>query len=156
MLNILVKIPLFGGLIELAMSNLSYFQNPVYLHRFCVFEIFVRPTKAESVPRPKWLFANRVVSCTMEQSNCIFSVTIAGFSVLNSAIGNGFLMLLWDFVKFYIPHIPKSCMPTCGNGRNNSKTACICSKHKAYDVTHHMLGFGQTVTSLQRSWHGGI
>ena len=34
---------LFLGLIELDMSNLTYFQNPVYLHCFCVFEIFVRP-----------------------------------------------------------------------------------------------------------------
>ena len=36
---------LFWGLIELHMSNLTYFQNPVYLHCFCVFEIFVRPAK---------------------------------------------------------------------------------------------------------------
>ena len=27
------------------MSNLTYFQNPVYLHHFCLFEIFVRPAK---------------------------------------------------------------------------------------------------------------
>ena len=84
------------------MSNLTYFQNPVYLHHFCVFEIFVRPVKktdeTESVPHPKWLrtymFAHRNVSWTVEQSCCIFSVTIAGFPVLDSAIGNGFLMLL--------------------------------------------------------------
>ena len=29
-----------------------------------------------------------------EQSSCIFSVTIAGFQVLDSAIGDGFLLLL--------------------------------------------------------------
>ena len=34
---------LFWGLIELDMSNLTYFQNPVYLHRFCSFDILVRP-----------------------------------------------------------------------------------------------------------------
>ena len=34
---------LFWGLIELDMSNLTYFQNPDHLHRFCVFEILVRP-----------------------------------------------------------------------------------------------------------------
>ena len=34
---------LFWGSIELDMSNLTYFKNFVYLHRFCVFEIFVRP-----------------------------------------------------------------------------------------------------------------
>ena len=48
---------------------------------------------AESVPHSKWLrtymLANRVVSWTVEQWSCIFSVTIAGFPVLDSAIGNG-------------------------------------------------------------------
>ena len=29
------------------MSNLTYFQNPVYLHGFCVFEIFVRLAKTD-------------------------------------------------------------------------------------------------------------
>ena len=36
------------------------------------------------------MFAHRVVSWTMEQSRGIFSVTIAGFPVLDSAIGDGF------------------------------------------------------------------
>ena len=36
------------------------------------------------------MFAHRVVSCTVEQSSCIFIVTIAGFPVLDSAIGDGF------------------------------------------------------------------
>ena len=31
------------------------------------------------------------MSWTVEQSGCIFSVTIAGFPVLDSAIDNGFL-----------------------------------------------------------------
>ena len=81
--NTLVKIPIVLGLIELGMSNLTNFQNPVYLHRFCVFEIFVRPCATESVLQPKWLrtnmFAHSVVSWTVKQSICIFSVTIAGF-----------------------------------------------------------------------------
>ena len=34
------------------------------------------------------MFAHRVMSWTVEQSSCIFSVTIAGFPVLDSAIGN--------------------------------------------------------------------
>ena len=38
---------LFLGLIELDMSNLTYFQNPVYWHRFSVFEIFVRLAKTD-------------------------------------------------------------------------------------------------------------
>ena len=37
------------------------------------------------------MFAHINVSWTVEQSGCIFSVTIAGFPVLDSAIGNGFL-----------------------------------------------------------------
>ena len=37
------------------------------------------------------MFADRNVSLTLEQSGCIFSVTIAGFPVLDSAVGNGFL-----------------------------------------------------------------
>ena len=51
--------------------------------------------ETESVPHPKWLrtymFAHRNVSWTVEQLGCIFSVTIAGFPVFDSAIGNGFL-----------------------------------------------------------------
>ena len=86
--------------------------------------------KTESVPRSKWLrtnmFAHSVVSWTVEQSSYIFTVIIAGFPVLNLAIGNGFLMLLWDFAKLYIPHMPKFCIQTFANGRNNTKTACIC------------------------------
>ena len=35
----------FWGLIELDLSNLTIFKNPVYLHHFCIFEIFVRPAK---------------------------------------------------------------------------------------------------------------
>ena len=36
------------------------------------------------------MLAHRVVSWTMEDSSCIFSVTIVGFPVLDSAIGDGF------------------------------------------------------------------
>ena len=36
------------------------------------------------------MFAHRNVSWTVEQLGCIFSVTIAGFPVLDSAIGNRF------------------------------------------------------------------
>ena len=51
--------------------------------------------KTESAPHPKllrtYMFAHRVVSWAVQQSSCIFSVTIAGFTVLDSAIGDGFL-----------------------------------------------------------------
>ena len=43
--NTLGKIPIVLGLFELDLSNLTNFQNSVYLYRFCVFEIFVRPAK---------------------------------------------------------------------------------------------------------------
>ena len=51
-LDQMCKIPwfrslLFWGLIELGMSNLTYFRPLVYLHRFCVFEIFVRLAKTD-------------------------------------------------------------------------------------------------------------
>ena len=36
------------------------------------------------------MFAHRVVSWTVEQSSCIFSVTVAGFPVLDLVIGDGF------------------------------------------------------------------
>ena len=37
------------------------------------------------------MFAHTVMSRTVEQSSCIFSATIAGIPVLDSAIGDGFL-----------------------------------------------------------------
>ena len=41
-----------------------------------------------------WNISETHKKWTVEQSICIFSVTIAGFPVLNSAIGDGFFMLL--------------------------------------------------------------
>ena len=46
--NILLRSLLFWGLIRLDRSNLTLFKNPVYLHRFCVFKLFLGHTKAES------------------------------------------------------------------------------------------------------------
>ena len=84
-----------GGYSQNGRSNLSS------LHRFCVFKYLWDLQKhmiTESVPHPKWLrtimFAHSVVSWTVEQSSCIFSVTNAGFPVLDLAIVNGFSMLL--------------------------------------------------------------
>ena len=37
------------------------------------------------------MFTHTVMSWTVEQSSCIFSATIAGFPVLDSVIGDGFL-----------------------------------------------------------------
>ena len=36
------------------------------------------------------MFGHSVVSWTVEQSSCVFSATIAGFTVLDPAIGDGF------------------------------------------------------------------
>ena len=59
--------------------------------------------ETESVPHPKWLrtdmFAHRVVSWTVEQSSCIFSVTIAGFPVLDSVIDDGFFNVSVGFCQ---------------------------------------------------------
>ena len=38
---------LFWEVIEHGMSNLTYFQNPVYLNCFCFFEVFMRPAKTD-------------------------------------------------------------------------------------------------------------
>ena len=65
--------------------------------------------KTESVPHSKWLrkymFAHRVVSWIVEQSSCIFSVTIAGFPVFDSAIGDGFFNASVGFRQIiHAPH----------------------------------------------------
>ena len=51
MQNILLKVPIdWGGdWAWPSMSNLTSFRNAVYLHRFCVFEIFVRRAKKEFI-----------------------------------------------------------------------------------------------------------
>ena len=83
-----------------------------------------------------------------------------------------FCMLLQAFAKLYIPHMPKFCMPTFGNGPNNTKTESIClyrvffptcvgkpgtifSAHVNVRQTSSVviLGFHQTVFVLRRSWH---
>ena len=95
--NQLVNIRIVCGVDWIDMSNLTKFQNPVYLLCFCVFEILVKPAKTDGhgvfhilngcaqICSPP-----RVVLWTVEQSSCIFSLTIAGFPILDSAIGDGF------------------------------------------------------------------
>ena len=46
-----------------------------------------------------YMFAHMVMSWTVEQSSCIFSVTIDGFPVLDSALGDGFLNASLGFRK---------------------------------------------------------
>ena len=84
---------LFWGLIELDMSNLTIFKTLFICMAFASLKYWwdlQKHIKTKSVPHPKWLrtnvFALSIVSWTVEQSSCIFSVTIAGFPVLDSAI----------------------------------------------------------------------
>ena len=102
-LDQMCKIPwlsplLFWGSLELDMSNLIIFKILFICIAFASLKYLwdlQKRKKTESVPHPTWLrtymFAHRVVSWTVEQSSCIFSVTISGFPVLDSAIGDGFL-----------------------------------------------------------------
>ena len=73
-----------------SMSNLTSFQNPVYLHHLSILTYLwgVHKTVVSwTIPHPKWLrtytdsyiFADRIVLWTMKQFNCIISETIAGF-----------------------------------------------------------------------------
>ena len=129
--------------------------------------------KTEYVPHPKWLctymFAHRVVSWTLEQSGCLFSATIAGFPVFGSAIGSGFLHIYVGFRQIkHTSHMLQFCMPTFGNGRINSKTACIClyrvrfpklghsafqhRKHKALTSPTTCRDSTSSGIAQQRSW----
>ena len=61
------------------------------------------------VPHPKWLrtyiFTDKVVSWAVERSRSIFSMTIAGFPVLDSAIGNGYFNASVGFRQIiHTPH----------------------------------------------------
>ena len=138
----------------------------------------MRPAKTderESVPHPTWLrtymFTHRNVSWTVEQSDCIFSVTIAGFPVLDSAIGNRFLHASVGFRQIIHTSHAEFCMPTFSNGLNNSKTACICLyrvsisnnclSHLVYvgaifSAVSTCRGFHLTVITWRRSWHSCI
>ena len=77
-------------------------------------------------------------------------------------------MLLKAFDKSYIPHMLKFCMPTFDNGRNNSKTACICLYRVSiskiglsrfvyvgaiFSAVTTCRGFHLTVIAWRRSWH---
>ena len=128
--------------------------------------------KTESVPHPKWvhtnMFTHSVVSWTMEQSSCIFSVTTAGFPVLDPAIGNGFSMLLQAFFKSYITRMPKFVCQhpvrvkttpkqplSCLISNVYWETRCYFSAHVNIRQTSSVVkpGFNQTVFALQRTWH---
>ena len=118
---------------SLTCQSLTYFQNPVYLYRFCVFEIFVRlaNTDENGVCSTSYMAAHIYVR---PQGRVMDRGTIELYFASQSStrrLAIDFLMLLQAFAG-----LPKICMPTFGNGRNNSKTAfCL------YRVRYPKLGY---------------
>ena len=146
MQNILLKVPIVSGT-DWAWPSRSKFtllKNYVYLHRFCIFEIFVRHV-CLTAPHPTWLRTHSLTTtCPPTGSrdrlwNCLYvylGETIGVSASLDSAIGTQFYKLLSVFDILYTPHMPKFYMPTFGNRQNNSKTAPI----SLYFVRLSMLG----------------
>ena len=112
MQNILLKVPIVLGAdwAWFSRSNLDSFYNSVYLHRFCIFEIFVRLTKTEFVelfhiPHES-THANYYICTPTESYHGPWSSlvlylceTITVLPALHSAIGSGFYKLLTAFAK---------------------------------------------------------
>ena len=71
MLNILFKVPIVLGTDGAwpSWSNLALFKNSVYLHRFCIFEIFVRRV-CWTVPHPTWLCTRIVIPTCTATGSC--------------------------------------------------------------------------------------
>ena len=136
--NILLKVPIVFGTdwAWLSRSNFTLLKNSVYLHRFCIFEIFVRHV-CRTVPHPTWLRTQSLTPTrppTGSRYRLWNGLTVISWwdhrssASLDSAIGTPFYKLLSVLDILYTPHIPKFYMPTFGNRRNNSKTAPLfCS-----------------------------
>ena len=52
-----------------SMSNFTFLKNSVYLHRFCIFEIFVRHA-CRTVPHPTWLRTHSPTSTSSPTGSC--------------------------------------------------------------------------------------
>ena len=146
MQNILLKVPIVLGTDWAcpSRSNFTLLKDYVYLHRFCIFEIFVRHV-CLTAPHPTWLRTHSLTTtCPPTGScdrlwNCLYvylGETIGVSASLDLAIGTQFYKFLSVFDILYTPHMPKFYMPTLGNRRNNSKTAPI----SLYFVRLSMLG----------------
>ena len=141
MQNILLKVPIVLGTDWAwpSRSNFTLLKNYVYLHRFCIFEIFVRHV-CLTAPHSTWLRTHCPPTGSPNRLwNCLavyLSETIGVSASLDSAIGTQFYKLLSVFDILYTPHMPKFYMPTFGNRRNNSKTEPI----SLYFVRLSMLG----------------
>ena len=146
MQNILLKVPIVLGTDWAwpSRSNFTLLKNSVYLHRFCIFEIFVRHV-CLTVPHPTWLRTDCLTTTCPPTGqrrrlwNCLPCISWGDHlssASLDSAIGTQIYKLLSVFNILYTPHMPKFYMPTFGNRRNNSKTAPISH----YFVALSMLG----------------
>ena len=104
MQNILLKVPIVLGTDWAwpSRSNFTLLKNYVYLHRFCIFEIFVRHV-CLTAPHPTWLRTHCLTTtCPPTGSrnrlwNCLavyLGETIGVSASLNSAIGTQFYKLL--------------------------------------------------------------
>ena len=109
MQNILLKVSIVLGTDWAwpSRSNFTLLKNYIYLHRFCIFEIFVRHV-CRTVPHPTWLRTHSLTpTCPPTGSrhrlwNCLavyLGETIGISSSLDSAIGTPFYKLLSGFVR---------------------------------------------------------
>ena len=146
MQNILLKVPIVFGpdWAWPSRSNFTLLKNSVYLHRFCIFEIFLRHV-CLTVPHPTWLRTHCLTTtCPPTGSryrlwNCLAVISWwdhRSWASLDSAIGTQFYTLLSVLDILCTPHMPKFYMPTFGNRRNSNKTVPI----SLYFVRLAMLG----------------
>ena len=109
MQNILLKVPNVLGTDWAwpSRSNFTLLKNYVYLHRFCIFEIFVRHV-CLTAPHPTWLRTHSLTTtCPPTGSrdrlwNCLYvylGETIGVSANLDSAIGTQFYKLLSVFTR---------------------------------------------------------
>ena len=140
MQNTLVKIPIVLRADWIDISNLIKFQNPIHLHPFWVFEIFVRPAKVE--PSPFHLLNG----CTQ-----IYSPTGSCHGPRNSR----FVSLVWPLpaaqsstrrlaMDFYLITLTSHAVILHANIQwwpNNSKIACICLYRVRFPTCIGIPGF---------------
>ena len=143
--NILLKVPLFWGLIGLDLPGqillywkICLFASLLHLWNICETCLsncstsHMAPHTLSDNCMPPTGSRNRLWNCLA----VYLGETIGVSASLDSAIGTQFYKLLSVFSILYTPHMPKFYMPTCGNRRNNSKTAPI----SLYFVWLSMLG----------------
>ena len=124
-------------------SNFTLLKNSVYLHRFCIFEIFVRHV-CQTVPHPTWLRIHSLTTTCLPTGsrhrlwNCqaVYLGETIGVQPASTRRLVLYVTSCCRFSTYCTPHMPKFYMPIFGNRRNNSKTVPIC----LYFVRLSMLG----------------